>query len=168
MNIVLEKLSAGAQILTADEVVKFEDVDGSENRIDCHIELTVRNAPEGLYIHGALRGVFATPCHKCLEPTSNLVEPTFELVAKKVAPGGRAQLSEDDDLIYISREDKEISLDRHIYDNLLSSMPMRILCRADCKGLCPRCGANLNVESCRCDADAEPERGSLGDSLAPK
>jgi uncharacterized protein len=163
MNIILDRLSAGTQILTADEVVKFEDVDGSENRIECHIELTVRNAPDGVYIHGALRGAFATPCHKCLEPTKILVEPSFELVAKKVAPGSRVHSpSDDDDLIYISREDKEISLDRFIYENLIASMPMRILCREDCKGLCPRCGANLNIETCRCGTDAEPERGAAG------
>jgi uncharacterized protein len=168
MNIVLDKLSAGTQVLTADEVVEYEDVDGSENRIDCHIELTVRNAPEGVYIHGVLRGVFSTPCHRCLEPTSNLVETSFELVAKRVAASGRSFSSEDDDLIYFSREDREISLDRHIYENLIASMPMRILCREDCKGLCPRCGTNLNIETCHCDATVDRDQGSPGDARAPR
>jgi uncharacterized protein len=151
MNIDLDRLAPGTQALTADETVKFEDVDGSENEIACHADITVRMAAEGIYIHAELRGAFDTPCHKCLEPAKCLVEPSFDLVARKVqtrSPG--LDEEENDDFIYITAEDRDISLDRHVYEHLMASVPIRILCREDCKGLCPGCGANLNTEDCRC------------------
>jgi uncharacterized protein len=160
MIIDLEALSPGTQLLTADEVVAFEDVDGSENRIACHIELTVRKADEAIYVHAALKGVFKTPCHKCLEPAEYLVEPSFDLVVKKTRLASDKPLGgEDDDLIYVSLKDREISLNQQVYENLIASMPMRILCGDDCRGLCPGCGANLNIELCRCagENDARPE-----------
>jgi len=162
MIIDLEALSPGTQLLTADEVVAFEDIDGSENRIACHIELTVRKADEAIYVHAALKGVFKTPCHKCLEPAEYLVEPSFDLVVKKTrSVSDTRPAGEDDDLIYVSLKDREISLDRQVYENLIASMPMRILCRDDCKGLCLGCGANLNIEPCRCAGENDASRESL-------
>jgi uncharacterized protein len=156
MIIDLEALSPGTQLLTADEVVAFEDVDGSENRIACHAELTVRKADEAIYIHAILKGVFRTSCHKCLEPAEYLVEPSFDLVVKRTASASAIRpAGDDDDLIYVAAKDREISLDQQVYENLIASMPMRILCRDDCQGLCAGCGANLNIEPCRC----ERERG---------
>jgi uncharacterized protein len=44
------------------------------------------------------------------------------------------------------------------------SLPARSLCGEDCKGLCPRCGKNLNSESCNCDAaPADPRWSALSD-----
>jgi len=151
MNIDLDMLSPGTHVLSADELVKFEDVDGSENEIACHADLTVRRAPEGIYIHAVLTGEFDTPCHKCLEPAKCSLQPSFDVVARKVPARAQGHPAEaDEDFIYFSAEDRDISLDRHVYENLVASIPIRILCREDCKGLCPGCGANLNFDACRC------------------
>lgn len=163
MIIDLEALSPGTQLLTADEAVAFEDVDGSENRIACRAELTVRKADEAIYIHANLKGVVKTSCHECLEPAEHLVEASFDLVVKRTrSVSGTHTAQEDEDLIYVSAKDRELSLDQQVYENLMASMPMRILCRDDCKGLCPGCGANLNIEPCRCErksgANQEPLR----------
>jgi uncharacterized protein len=153
MNIEIGMLTPGTQVLSVDEAVKFEDVDGSENEIACHADITVRRASEGIYIHAELKGVFDTPCHECLEPAKCLLEPSFDVVAKKIPAGSQGHAEEtDDDFIYITAEDRDISLDRYVYEHLLASMPIRILCREDCKGLCPGCGANLNAGECRCSA----------------
>ena len=44
-----------------------------------------------------------------------------------------------------------------VLDALLLEMPMRFLCKPDCKGLCPVCGRNRNIESCTCVQDAGQE-----------
>jgi uncharacterized protein len=41
-------------------------------------------------------------------------------------------------------------------------LPMKPLCRPDCKGLCPQCGLNLNDEACSCAPDVDPRLASLG------
>ena len=136
MIIDLETLSPGTQILTSDEEVPFEDVDGSENRIACHLELTVRKANEEIYVHAAVSGSFKTPCHSCLEPAECRMEPSFDVVIKKAGSSSReVGTGQDDDLICISSDVREISLDRQVYENLIASIPIRVLCREDCKGL---------------------------------
>ena len=45
-----------------------------------------------------------------------------------------------------------------IYNEILVNLPMKVLCRTDCKGICNRCGVNLNVSTCKCQ-DAEPGTG---------
>jgi uncharacterized protein len=151
MIIDLGALLPGVQVLGADEEIAFEDVDGSENRIACHIDLTVRKSDEVFYIHTAVRGVFSTPCHRCLEAAEVRIEPAFDLVVRKSSGGPqREKEAENGDILYVHRDERTVSLDAYVYENLISSIPIRILCREDCKGLCPGCGANLNVETCRC------------------
>lgn len=46
-----------------------------------------------------------------------------------------------------------ISIDKAVIDNLLLSLPSKIVCKEDCKGLCPICGKNKNFLSCNCKVD---------------
>ena len=52
-------------------------------------------------------------------------------------------------------------MDRLIFGEFLVSIPGKILCREDCKGLCPVCGTNLNVAECGCDRDVLDPRMSV-------
>ena len=54
-----------------------------------------------------------------------------------------------------------LDVDRLIFGELLVSIPGKILCREDCKGLCPVCGTNLNVAECGCDRDVLDPRMSV-------
>ncbi len=58
--------------------------------------------------------------------------------------------SEDDEDKFIVLEDGKLDLDDVCMSNIILSMPTRFLCRDDCKGLCPGCGANLNNSVCSC------------------
>lgn len=49
--------------------------------------------------------------------------------------------------------DKTIDLKPAVLANIVSHIPMRLLCDETCKGLCPKCGQNLNEQSCNCDKD---------------
>jgi len=43
-------------------------------------------------------------------------------------------------------------------EQVLLALPMKVICRSDCRGLCPNCGANLNHEECRCETHAADPR----------
>ncbi|MCC8043240.1 MAG: DUF177 domain-containing protein [Oscillospiraceae bacterium] len=58
--------------------------------------------------------------------------------------------SSDDGDEYIVTEGDSLDLDELAVDDLLLQMPTRLLCKEDCKGLCPVCGADLNVTDCGC------------------
>ena len=46
----------------------------------------------------------------------------------------------------------DLDLDNVLFEQVFLGMPAQVLCRPDCKGLCPVCGVNLNLETCQCDA----------------
>lgn len=52
----------------------------------------------------------------------------------------------------VDRSSAFIEMDEDIRQEVLLNLPPRILCREDCRGLCPGCGADLNKEACHCDS----------------
>ncbi len=60
--------------------------------------------------------------------------------------------SDEENVLNISPELKEIDLTPMIQENLILSIPMRWICSEDCKGICSGCGADLNTETCTCEA----------------
>lgn len=79
----------------------------------------------------------AGPCMRCLEPAA----PAIEVDAREVdQPGGGDELSSP----YVDGEELDVRAWAH--DAFALAIPPRVLCREDCAGLCPRCGANLNLD----------------------
>lgn len=62
---------------------------------------------------------------------------------------------------YIVVENNILDLDDLIYQEIQLFLPHKMLCRDDCKGLCTKCGKNLNVEQCDCQKDVDPRMASL-------
>lgn len=161
MILDLEKLSD--ERITGDELVLFRDAAGEENRIHCHVEVDVRRQGEMFYIHADLTGEFTACCHKCLESTPYRVSSSFELVVQTVDRRSRTEpISADGDFVTLPAGQNRLEFDPYIYENLMVEMPMTIACSDDCKGLCSRCGVNLNREKCRCDATRDPRWNKLG------
>lgn len=95
--------------------------------------------------------LYQAECARCLAPVSG--EFTFSL-EKTVAPRELLEdLPEDKIDDYAIIEDGFLDIDQQILDQLEMEFPSRFLCRDDCKGLCQRCGRNLNEGSCDCGKD---------------
>jgi uncharacterized protein len=76
------------------------------------------------------------------------------------APSAAAR--QDPEVPVIPRGATELDVSQEIRDLVLLNLPFQVFCSPDCKGLCPRCGANLNSESCRCaEAEADPRWEAL-------
>ncbi len=101
-------------------------------------------------------------CSHCLEPTvvpvSLHVQEEF-LQTVDVVSGLPLAAAGDDPALLID-DHHELHLKDWIRQYLLLALPMSPLCRADCKGLCPRCGKNLNQGPCACPPEAPDERWS--------
>ena len=54
-----------------------------------------------------------------------------------------------------------LDVDQFVRSELLLNLPMKVLCREDCRGICNRCGANLNYETCGCDRSSPDPRMSV-------
>lgn len=82
-------------------------------------------------------------CDKCLAPT----EMGFKI---PVAETFYKERIDEDSLVY---EDEQIDLQPIIAERVLLAMPSKVLCKKDCKGLCDKCGTNLNIAECKCNID---------------
>ncbi len=107
---------------------------------------------------------YVAPCARCLTDVSGNF--TFSL-EKTVAPRNLLEgLGEDvlDDYAII--EDGFLDMDEQLLELLEMEFPRKILCREDCKGLCPHCGKNLNDGSCDCKEELDPRMAPLAKILA--
>jgi uncharacterized protein len=131
------------------------------------IEGRAYRAVADLLVEGSVRGEVELACSRCLRPYRAAVREPFRLVLEPAGarvpadPEGAEALASDG--LYLGDEaetgwfrGQEIRLDRFIGEVISLALPMQPLCREECKGLCPRCGVDRNVESCNC-AESRPE-----------
>ena len=112
------------------------------------IELTITNTGDrNLEIRGTGKITVGIPCDRCLEE----VEVPFDLsIAQKlVAPDRADQDALEEQEAFM--EGYSLNIDSLIDNEITTSWPMKVLCRPDCKGLCPVCGKDLNTGACGCD-----------------
>ena len=152
--------------LAPDEVVPYRDAFDNEMSVACHVELSYERSGGAYFFHGQLEGEFRTQCHYCLIDLPCRVEGEFDVVVRKSGnkpAGGDAdpEGGGTEDLIILGLNEYEVSFDDHINENLIVNIPMQILCRDDCKGLCPQCGVNRNEQSCDCGETADPRWDAL-------
>lgn len=120
---------------------------------------------EGSDIHvmGHLETELERACARCLEPVSQPVATDFDVRYRPVASVGRQEeinLAEGDTEIGFYKGEGLFLADL-LAEQVYLALPMKALCREDCRGLCPDCGANLNLGSCGC------RRVGLDPRLAP-
>ncbi|CAN6481822.1 unnamed protein product [Victoria cruziana] len=140
-----------------------------------------------LRLDGIVRTVITLPCNRCAEPAADCIfsnftlilteEPTQEQDANnwliigqgnsKIFDGNGEDDDEDafdlDDVLHFPVEDNEIDISKQIRDTIHVEIKITALCDPSCKGLCLRCGTNLNRSNCSCGAQDGQGSGLLGD-----
>jgi len=125
-----------------------------------------RQVVEDIRVQAEYAGKVKIACARCLEPVEHRLGGEFDLIFR---PLGIEEIGDDHS---ISASETEIGyyqksglvLEDVVREQVLLSLPARTLCRQDCKGLCPRCGQNLNTGACACDtAPADPRWSALSD-----
>lgn len=132
------------------EMEYFEGIDGKYPVVSSEpIKVTVKNlGNRKLAVTGGTTITLAIPCARCLE----LVEYTSELEFEQELD---MKISDDDRVKDLDEQSYltgyNLDADQMVSNELTLNLPMKVLCKEDCKGICNRCGANLNVETCDCD-----------------
>ncbi len=122
----------------------------------------------GILVTGNLQTKVAETCGRCLESydqdlTLPLEEEFFPTI--DVMTGLPVAVPEEDDPFFIDRSHM-LDLLESVRQSVLVSVPMNPLCRPDCAGLCPVCGANRNLSPCSCETGSlDPRWGTLGQFL---
>ncbi len=95
-------------------------------------------------------------CQRCLEPLVEAVEQPLQLLLLPGAQspkGAEHALAEEELGVVEVDEDDEVDLRPLLIEQIQLNVPMKPLCRPDCAGICPSCGASLNAGPCGCDKD---------------
>lgn len=87
---------------------------------------------------------YSAPCDRCGEETITDYSYSFSHTLVQ-------SLSGENDGDYIETPDFKLDLDELVTSDIILELPSKHLCREDCKGLCPKCGRNLNNGGCGCD-----------------
>ena len=105
-----------------------------------HFEVLLESLIEGILVGGTVRGVFALECRRCLKD----FEEPFGVELSEVVPYEPQPGAEDEYQIV----GDHVHLEPIVRDTVLLAMPVNPVCKPDCRGLCPECGADRNVTDC--------------------
>jgi uncharacterized protein len=122
----------------------------------------VSNALGEIRIRGKLNAAMEAPCDRCLETAHCSVDNDFDLLyypAEQLKARTEEEIREgDSDVAYY--EGNRLELSDVLREVVLLAMPMQLVCGESCKGICPSCGQNRNVELCGCQSTAADDRWS--------
>jgi uncharacterized protein len=124
-----------------------------------HASFLVRRTEGAVIVEGRVETVVQVACSRCLDDAQIPVRTSFRytfLPADEMVLQDQELNAEDIEFGFF--EGEMIDLDPVIYEQIVLQIPMKTLCREDCRGLCTRCGTNLNVSGCECDTAQGDER----------
>ena len=115
---------------------------------DLVLDLRLESVSEGVLVSGTARVTLTGECARCLDPLTEELEVDIQQLF--VYPGNEIDEDDEDDEIG-QLVDDYIDLEPLLRDAVVLALPLAPVCREDCPGLCPDCGARL--------ADVEPDHG---------
>ncbi len=110
---------------------------------------------ERFYFSGSLSGVVKLDCRRCLADVTTDVSGEVHFL---FAPAGDETAADDPDVFTYDAGARELDLRPAVREAWLLEAPSLVLCRPDCKGLCPSCGTDLNTDQCECGAAKNDSR----------
>jgi uncharacterized protein len=169
MEILIEQIGEDGLVFEFEKSVETfpvlaEMVANDECGFPVPIRIAVRafRVVDMIEIEGDIETSVRLPCSRCLQPFETLLKSRFALTYMRRATdviedteAREVELSaEDMGIVYFQGE--KINLKDTIQEQVVMEFPLRALCKQDCKGLCSKCGADLNEDLCDCDRSSPP------------
>lgn len=98
-------------------------------------------------VEGSVKLTFAAECDRCLTE----VPVTLDLQFDRTVTSPDVTTEDEEEGNPDEMEGYQLNVETFVYNEVLVNWPVKILCREDCKGVCPKCGQNLNMGDCGCD-----------------
>ncbi|GBC84491.1 hypothetical protein HRbin11_00920 [bacterium HR11] len=132
---------------------RFEMI-ADDVRLVAPVRFRVRfsGSPQRVRVVGQVHTQVRLQCDRCLTAFDQVVDVRFDSIYLPLseAPSHSQRLTQPEDAITTFFEQERIDVWNMIHEQILLQVPFKRLCRADCRGICPTCGANRNVEPCVC------------------
>jgi uncharacterized protein len=130
------------------------------------VSVTVQKAEEQVVAVGDAKTVVTATCVRCLEEFPIAVDEAFRAVVRVAPPKEVTPDTGDDEFYLVPASEPVWDMSDVVRQLVLLAIPDNPVCKDDCKGLCPGCGRNLNIEACVC-TDKKPSGAfaRLGDLI---
>lgn len=166
MRIELENLEGGKGNFA--HVYQPDDLNPIDERVSLSepatVKGTVRLAGNEVFVNGHVDTRAQVECDRCLQPVQLPVSADFALEyisGSEYEPGRAVELTEAEMSISVF-DGEAIDVDEIVKEQILLAVPTRMLCREDCKGICPECGTDRNTGECSCSTnDIDPRWAAL-------
>ena len=169
MRIEVENLSATARPFAhayRPEEVELEE-EGARLVSGTRVEGSATRKGEQIRLRGTISAEVELLCDRCLAPERAPLAVEFDtsFIPQEVEAGKQENVELlTEDLGLSAYEGDAVDLDELVREQILLALPSRHLCREDCKGLCQKCGANLNENQCSCEqGETDPRWAALAD-----
>ncbi|MCX5812176.1 MAG: DUF177 domain-containing protein [Proteobacteria bacterium] len=145
-----------------DGVVLKGKIDGSQLReakddefsflTPVDYDIVVRKFENNVRLEGSIGCSLSLMCGRCLDVFPFKIQTWLDigLIKKAPVPDTELELAGEDLEVYYYEGD-EIDINPLVYEEVLLNIPIKPLCREDCRGLCAVCGKNNNIEECYCN-----------------
>ena len=166
MRIDIRELEEGPITLSGEVPLMDLNFDPDEIHISgpIGVTLTAEKRAQRIRVRGCFAVDVEVPCARCLDPVRVPLVSEFDQFYQSNAEQqlvGEIVLNErDTELGFFNGDFIEVS--DIVREQILLALPMKPICREDCKGLCPHCGRNRNTEACNCQTfSADPRLAPL-------
>lgn len=136
---------ASMEIGFTEEPTAKEPVEGCLLDKDITFSGTLTNNNGVLHLDGRLNTAYSCECYRCLSTVGKALELDIKESFINSADAEQTDL--------YPFEGKRLDISKALNDNIILNLPMKHLCSEQCKGLCNKCGANLNEMQCECEVD---------------
>ena len=162
MLLDLSRLRGGTEQVARTFPPEAFEPAGEDFRVVSPVELAGELRKDGTKVRlvGRLATTLECGCSRCLDAFHVPVDARFDLMFLPVSEntGGGEHGIEEDDLGVSYYRDDTIDLGEVMREQFYLALPMKPLCREDCRGLCPVCGVNRNREACSCTNEWQDPR----------
>lgn len=169
MRIGVENLREGAEAFShsyAPGEVELED-EGARLVAPAEVEGEASLKGEEVRVRGRITTEAELLCDRCAAPQRAPLEVEFDtrFIPRSVAAGETENVELlTEDMGLAAYEGDAVDVDELVREQILLALPSRNLCREDCKGLCQKCGADLNAGQCSCEqGERDPRWAALAD-----
>ncbi len=115
----------------------------SNLNFDLHLTRVLKE----ITVRGKVWFSIEAPCARCLKGVDLILTPEVRLT---LLPEYIPYDDEEEDIDFETYTGDEIDLGGYLRETVAMSLPIKVLCQEDCKGLCPQCGVDLNLRTCSC------------------
>jgi uncharacterized protein len=169
MRIELEKLEGGRGSFA--HVYQPDELDPIDERVKLtqpvEVKGGVRRTGDVVVVNGHVETRAQVECDRCLKPVELPVSTDFalEYITEADYESSSVAALNEEELSVSVFDGESIDVDEIVKEQILLAVPVRTLCREDCKGMCPECGIDLNTGQCNCEADEVDPRWAALKSL---